>query len=75
MNKYQKIIHYGFMFLLFIIIFRIYFRISDFIFSHFFTLTDQGDDIYFMIVLFIYLVIILPCSLLLIRRWLHKQEL
>lgn len=74
MNKFAKFSNFIWMILLFVLIFRSYFRLCDLIMNHCFNLSEQAADQAFLVIVLIYFTVIFPSTLLLIRRWLDHQK-
>lgn len=74
MNKFAKFSNFIWMILLFVLIFRSYFRLCDLIMNRCFDLSEQAADQAFLVIVLIYFTVIFPSTLLLIRRWLDHQK-
>ncbi len=74
MNKDKKSSFYIAVALVLMVEFLIYYRFCDFLLTHLFSLSFHAEGIAFFIIIFIYIVIIMPCTLVFINHQFHRYK-
>lgn len=68
MNRENKLSFYIMIALVLMVEFLIYYRLCDFLLTNLFSLSFMAENYAFFIIIFIYIVIIMPCTLVLLKH-------